>query len=176
MVFYPQSRVIRPGHRLHKRINDLLISHEAIVIATNDLASGSARFDPGDRGSIDCKQLDISVQIPVYGPLEKALADAAQVGSMIQFLPRGSEPYLFNAYAAGFGKAPLSYGFRRAVLDLVTPLLVEFFENYKDWINTRFPGGGSNWPEVWRFGRVVRNSISHGNRINIINSNASPVS
>ena len=44
--------------------------------------------------------------------------------------------------------------------------MIDFFESYKFVMDERF-SKVSEWGPVWRFGRVIRNSMAHGGRIDI---------
>lgn len=50
-----------------------------------------------------------------------------------------------------------------------------FFESNRDKIEAKF-GYTSSWPSEWNFGRVIRNSYSHGGEINFSNTSSSAVS
>ncbi len=54
-------------------------------------------------------------------------------------------------------------------------MFVNFYERYKPSIENKFTQNRLNWPDEWNFGRVVRNTLSHGGRINFDNPNALPV-
>ena len=52
------------------------------------------------------------------------------------------------------------------IIGLSQMMLVSYFEDRKDLIKQNFKVI-KNWPEVWQFARIVRNALSHGNKINI---------
>ena len=69
---------------------------------------------------------------------------------------------------------------KSSIHDLLTKLLiaflVEFFENYRAWLDKTVQANTpAEWPNVWQFARVVRNAAAH-NTVNITNPNFKPVS
>jgi hypothetical protein len=163
MVFYPQSRfTIRGRHRLHERLNNLLITNSALCIAAYYLLHGAAKFKPGEHMAWVCKQLDIEIKLPLHGPLEAALSNKMLDLIRLTCLPRERDPW-----PAPLFKSPaVTYGLTNVSANMVAPIFVEFYEAYCDWIFKRFHKP-KNWPPVWRFAHVIRNSVSHGGLIDI---------
>lgn len=50
-----------------------------------------------------------------------------------------------------------------------------YYENSVDQARSTFGNDVTAWPNEWNFGRVVRNALSHGNRIHFANPSATPV-
>lgn len=76
------------------------------------------------------------------------------------------------------GLVPIDAGdgtLARALLRIVSPLFLQFYETYQPWWVKKYSGDQSKWPEALRFGRVVRNAISHGGRIMWASPNVPPV-
>lgn len=61
------------------------------------------------------------------------------------------------------------------LFNLGQSLGVNYFERSKPQVIQKF-GDVSNWPDVWNFARIVRNSMSHGGKVHFDNPNANPVS
>jgi hypothetical protein len=179
MTFYPQCRLIHKGHRLHGRINNLLITTAAITISVNYIKHKKAEFARGHVANAECKQMELTAVLPVYGPVEAALAGIDPDTIHVDFYIRepAVPPMHISVWAAGINKPPdlPSLGFVSTMANLVAPIFVEFFENYKGWIGNKY-GSADKWPPVWQFGRLVRNCASHGGKIHILNPNAKPVS
>jgi hypothetical protein len=175
MIEFPQSRLVRPGSRLYDRVNNLVITNAAICIASHYLAIGDAKFNPGDVAAYDCRQCDLSVKLPVYGPLQVALDNLKPDLIQISLLKREPEPQMYNPWAAGFGNLRASYrpGVLTAVANSITPLFVEFYETYRGFIHGAYRKP-ERYPPLWRFARVVRNSVAHGGCITILDSKESP--
>jgi hypothetical protein len=68
----------------------------------------------------------------------------------------------------------MTMGFRRLAEHLLSPIFVEFYESYRQWVFDQF-GPADKWPEVWRFARVIRNALSHGGKVSIERKNERPV-
>jgi hypothetical protein len=54
-------------------------------------------------------------------------------------------------------------------------LATNFYERHRSKAEAKFGTNPASWPSVWNFGRVVRNAMSHGGKIDIRNANAVPV-
>jgi hypothetical protein len=177
MTVYPHCRLTQKGkQRLHDKLNNLLILNAAIVIAENYLKEGDAKFAPGHVAEHDRSQHKLSAVLPVYGPLEIALEGKYPNRIQVDFVPSGPPALEFDIWSAGINKSPqVTFGFVAIVANIMGPIFVEFFEDYRRWVGDKF-GHPDNWPPVWSFARVVRNSIAHGGRVNIENPNAKPVS
>lgn len=52
------------------------------------------------------------------------------------------------------------------LLGISTMLVVSYFEAHKQHLKDKY-GPIASWPTVWQFARIVRNALSHGNKINI---------
>jgi hypothetical protein len=143
-----------------------LISLSALCTAYEILQHGRAyrEFLPGHNATIDSYQFDIKVKVPNFEPLPVALDGKYPDAIEIEFL-QGRE-------------SPLRVGdpvpFQVVLINLLAPIFVQFFEDHKTWLDANI-GSTDNWPAVLNFGRVIRNSLSHGGRINIKNSRAKEV-
>lgn len=65
--------------------------------------------------------------------------------------------------------------YERPSFAFLLSMFVNYYERYKTIIEIKFTQHHPNWPDEWNFGRIVRNALSHGGRINFENPNASPV-
>lgn len=63
----------------------------------------------------------------------------------------------------------------KMVHGLVGNAFIKYFEQSRDAIEVKF-GDAANWPDVWNFGRTVRNALTHRGVIDIRNPRALPVS
>lgn len=175
MTFYPQSRITFKGeHRLHDRLNTLLVVNQSMVMACYYLIKGRATFAEGETASHQCRQLNIKVRLPIFGPLEAALGARYPDKISVTFEECVIEgPY--NEWAAGLGRSgPIYYGLMSAAPHIAANTFVEFYEAFSDFIYDKY-GKVKNWPAFWRFARVVRNSISHGGKVAIDNEKDEPV-
>jgi hypothetical protein len=160
--------------RLHPRLNNLAITNAAVIIATFHVLKGSGAIEPGHGASFNCKQVPVSIGLPVDKALETALADKIPDAIEVNIGPNEPELLLFGPWSAGIQASPRSKGLRNIFPNVITPVFVEFYESYKRWLIGTF-GQSAQWPPVWRFARVIRNSISHGARVKIERPNDPPV-
>ena len=66
-------------------------------------------------------------------------------------------------------------GLQGVQASIITSTFIQYFENNLNRINTRFGNDRANWPDPWKFGRVVRNALAHGGRIYFKNPNSDTV-
>ncbi|MFC3308420.1 hypothetical protein [Blastomonas aquatica] len=59
---------------------------------------------------------------------------------------------------------------------LISPIFLMFYEQYSGWWKDKYNRDEKTWPEIFRFGRVIRNAISHQMMISWDNDKISPVS
>jgi hypothetical protein len=159
--------------RLHDRINTLSIVNAALVIATSAILKGRTELREGGGVKFSCKQVDASVGIPVRGALENALAEKYPDGIEIDISPREPTHLLLDAWAAGLQASPKSRGLQTIVPKLITPVFVEFYEAYKQWVYNHF-GSLDRATPAWQFARIIRNSISHDGKVLISDATAKP--
>lgn len=57
------------------------------------------------------------------------------------------------------------------IFGLSQMMIVSYVENHKDHLKTKY-GPVATWPPVWQFARIVRNAMSHGNKVNITDGKA----
>ena len=176
MTFYPQCRItLKHKHRLHDRLNNLIIAVEALTVAGNFLRGEPAKWTAPTVAALDCVQLPISVKVPVWGPLEAALNDQYPDAIHIDFLEISPPIPEYSVWAAGLQKRHLTFGLIKVAINMIIPIFVEFFESYKQFLfdNMKRP---ENWPMIWRFGWAVRNAMSHDGCIYFENNKTVPVS
>jgi hypothetical protein len=58
---------------------------------------------------------------------------------------------------------------------MIQSAYVHYFETIRPQIKTQYGSNTTEWPDVWNFGRVIRNAFSHGGCINFLNPNAQSV-
>ncbi len=149
---------VKDRHRLHSRVNSILIATSAFAIAGNVIQNGEFRFRGiEDNAIFACSQANLQIVLPIYGPLQAALKG---------ILPDEIELLVVQKIAPPQGMVPFTEATRRVYLNLVAPYFVEYFETYKSLLR-QHKGGRKHWPKTWRFGWAVRNAISHDNRIRI---------
>lgn len=170
MTFYPQCRITWKGKdRLHARLETFLIINAAFVYATASVAGREQPVERGDMVNCFCRYLNINVRLPLHGPLQAALAGKSPDRIAIECEEIISRPQYTGVgeWAGGFGSSRgISFGFAATIANMISPIFVEFYESYRQAVFATYQGQ-DNWPEVWRFARVVRNGLSHGGCISI---------
>jgi hypothetical protein len=58
---------------------------------------------------------------------------------------------------------------------MIANAFVQYFEATRDAVENKYTKNTQVWPSIWNFGRTVRNAFSHGGTVNIVNTNAAPV-
>jgi hypothetical protein len=81
----------------------------------------------------------------------------------------------FQARSTPPNPATATAGFQKTIVQSVSAFFGEFFEAYKDWVESQIGKDPYTWPSVWNFGRVIRNSGAHNGVIYFVNPKANPV-
>lgn len=71
---------------------------------------------------------------------------------------------------------PSIHGVQSVSERLTCAVFSVFSERVCDWVRHNHSGDTKNWPPNINFGRVIRNAIVHGGKINSVNAKADPVS
>jgi hypothetical protein len=166
MNFPPGIRITeKDKHRLHDRLNTLLVSVAAITIAFNYVTAGEAKFEVGHVVNVAAKSAGAYMYLPLANVFETALVEKYPEQIEIDFL-LGQQSDIIPVAKSG--------GFISVLTNIFAPVFVKYYETYANWLySTR--GKQINWPSVWQFARLVRNSI-HGGKISYGNEkNPAPV-
>lgn len=70
-------------------------------------------------------------------------------------------------------KAGTKLGITKAIIQ---PCFLNYFERLKPKVEKKYGSNPYQWPSVWNFGRVVRNTFGHNGEIYFKNASAAPVS
>jgi hypothetical protein len=155
----------RGKHRLHDRLNALLIATSSIGIASKYILDGKVDLKTISFVTVECRQYPTEIRLPFVGPLETALKNLAPDEIEIDFVAKSkAQGFKLNTDVLG-----------RVIGSVIGSLFSDFYEAYNDWLNDNISTDPYNWPSVWNFGRVVRNSTAHGGIIYFRNPNAAPV-
>jgi hypothetical protein len=84
--------------------------------------------------------------------------------------------FLFTKEKMPEPAGPSIHGVHSVSERLTCAIFSVFAERVCDWVRHNHDGDTKNWPPNINFGRVVRNAIVHGGKINFTNPNADPVS
>ena len=163
MVAIPGKHRFENTHRLHGRINTLCVTLSAVAISAHYLWFGEARFPPGKGGDLYCRRIPAALRYPISGALEMALADQTPQSIDLEFIAETDTAQLEPGPEVPRRETD---GLASIYLSIISPLFVQFYEGYNDWLY-RKQKHPDNWPEIWRFGRIVRNTMAHGGKVDI---------
>ena len=66
-------------------------------------------------------------------------------------------------------------GLNRVHERMIEGAFQSYFEKVRPQVEQRFGTTTTQWPDVWNFGRIIRNAMSHGGQINFRNPRAASV-
>ena len=160
-------------HRLHRRINNFMILMSSLATAVNvtvgnampkdnligmesqifnlHLAFFTEQFLPNVINDVMPRTLEIQIRSGRENQVQK------------QNEERGLETKSFDGYTEVFYQT-------------IAPMFVEFYEAHKQWLYENINREPTRWPSILNFGRTIRNSLSHGNKIWFDRGNVTPVS
>jgi len=151
-------------HRLHGRFNTLLIITDSIGATGSAIKHGHVDTRPYGFTVFECIQFDMELTIgPHMGAVQAANKNTILDKIELKFRPRSKPP----------DPSPIS-GFKMAIVQSVGAFFGDFFEAYRDTLESNFGEAPTKWPNVWNFGRVIRNSCAHGGEI-YFKPNSKPV-
>ena len=67
-------------------------------------------------------------------------------------------------------------GTKRYYSKLISGAFVTYFESHRDAVEGKYGKQTTGWPDVWNFGRIIRNAFSHSGKVHFENPKAAPVS
>jgi hypothetical protein len=79
---------------------------------------------------------------------------SGSVGNKLEFRHAGISGFMYSAVGSCF---------------------ITYYESNKERVVSKFGENTSAWPDIWKFGRVVRNSIAHKGVVTITNARSNPV-
>lgn len=167
MIYLSGGMIVERGkHRLLDPLNQLCILTASIGIASSYFADGHVSFKEGEYLAAESKQFSLDVRLPLYGPVQCALEGLIPSKIEIGFHKIPSVKKTYNKNTPGF---------KDAFMNTVSSIFVNFYENSKPFLATKFGSDCARWPSVWDFARVVRNACSHGGKLSMTGDNAHPV-
>ena len=153
-------------HRLFEHINHLCILLDAIAIATTYLVDDKVQMGGSDYLALDCKNSKTMIKLPCFNPIPAALKGVVPDAIQISVETCAPPPQQYTHKTSGFKSVVMYAG---------TPIFVDFFESHKASIIEKFSNPPTKWPEIWNFGRVIRNSISHPGCLHFESQSHAPV-
>lgn len=151
-------------HRFYDDIFNITVAMIGYGVASQVHRGVAVNFNDGRRtifrGRPTVSGIDMFIDAKdLYGPLEHNTRP-----SQIEFVTEEPEPFI------GSPEEP-----RLILGPIIQTGFVHYYESVKDAIEGRRGGDSSKWPDVLRFGRVVRNAFTHDGKVDIRNPKADPV-
>jgi hypothetical protein len=144
------------------------VAFQSFVHSTEIYNAGVAvKWPDNDVASFDAKQVGMRLSWAPTLLMNDICAN--RMPSSLKFVEAVQEPIATDAVLNLGAIDPLLYSFGQA-------MITNYFERQLKNIERTFSKDRSRWPAVWNFGRVVRNSMSHGGRIFFENKKAPAVS
>jgi hypothetical protein len=136
------------------------------VTSSVRLGQQVSHWGENDSALFESRQFAVAVRMPLVGPIATMLQGRNPDGIELD-VPRTSaiKP---RRYMDVPPVNVLNLTFR-----LIAPYLVEFYEDWKPWLNSSI-GDYKSWPNVWQFARIIRNAVAH-NRVKIDDQNFLPI-
>jgi hypothetical protein len=153
---YATSYQVTKGTGFFSEINTLLIALQGVAVSTELYLSGKVAHKPGDYVTVEAKHLNARVRLPLYGPIQAALANKK---------PDIIEITVVSGKESEREFAHWTSGFQEFVLSIFLPFLVSYHEAYRAQIEKRFSAGRHTWPEPWQMSWAIRNAASHNGRV-----------
>ncbi len=155
--------------QLFAEFNTTIAVAAAFFIATELHVNGRVNHQPGDYARLDAHLLKRVVRLPLVGPVGAALAGT---------LPNTISITIEDASGPGSSSdvAQQPGNLQNVLTHIFHPMLVNYFERHRSALEARFGSDRTNWPSSWQMGWLVRNGLSHGNRVYFERHTARPVS
>lgn len=152
----PTSYHITKRTGFFNELSTLLIALQGVAVAAELHVSGKVEHQPGDYLTVEAKHLNARVRLPLFGPVQAALAN--------------KEPDLIELTVVPGKDAEREYahwtsGFQRFADAIFLPFLVSYHEAHRPQVETRFSAGRHTWPNPWQMSWAVRNAVSHNGRV-----------
>ncbi len=144
----------RGQDRVHDRLAQFIVSTTALALATT-LVRNCRRPGSEDGMLIASIQLRTDIQVPLIPAIQSIIDGRGFDGISISVLPHREIDYGPEGYSID------SMAWQKWQAYSAWPIFIEFYEAHKDWMQKNISKKTFEWPDVLRFGRVIRNSCSH---------------
>ncbi len=155
------------SNRLFFYINDLNIFLSSLSIAANSLSGNSYERHPRNAVFLASGAFPFGLSLYNDGTIEDALADRLPDNISILFRP------------AGLDTPPdtdkTTRGFVSIMTRVASTIVANFYDEHFPLFETSLGTDVYSWPAIFNFTRVVRNAISHRNRVYFKNPDAPAV-
>ncbi|MFH6960792.1 hypothetical protein ACHRV1_25630 [Flavobacterium aquidurense] len=152
--------VIKKGNRSYDQIDSLIIVIAAIAISFEYKIKNTAIYNPGDYVALEGLSTHKIIRLPLHGPIEAALQNLKPdtIEITVEDMAPTSTTYQVNTSAL-----------QNTIDYIFSPYFVAFYENNFSAAKTKFGTDFITWPVSWRMGWIVRNALSHNQKIYFTN-------
>lgn len=170
MTYLKGSILLEKGkHRLHGPMWDFTIWSACFGAALAHIGLGQIDLKlPRGFCFYHSAQFHAEIRIFLHGVLERAAKSAIPDEVEVEIVQSQSPLYQPGKVTRK------TEGFVTTQELAISPIFVTFFEQYRQWLNSKI-GVRQKWPDIWQFGAVVRNAASHGGIIAFDNDKLPPV-
>ena len=156
-----------PNHRFFDLLHSMLINVDGLAISIQVILGLPFKTYAQESMGLDCQQFNMSVKVPIGGPLPGVLAGHSVQGIDVDFAPK----------QAGWAATYSVNGLALVLNNVGAQTLTVFFERYRPWIETNFGKDVKAWPALFAFIWAVRNAaVHHEGTVNFTNHNHPGVS
>ena len=136
-----------------------LISYQVMLFGLTEMPLGET-----SNSIFACRTANMDLHVPMWDFAASPLTGVFPQSFCIFTQEKMPEP-----------DGPSIHGVQSLSERLTCAIYSVFAEGLCDWVKSNHDGDAKNWPPIINFGRVVRNAIVHGGKINFTNPNADPV-
>ena len=122
-------KVPKDHTQIYPYLLNLVVVTASVGTAITLFAGGAVNFKPGDVFTAECRLFPINLHLPLHGPIRYAVTGNIPDEIHIEFVPRPARPKEFPVHARGA---------RKVILNLITPIFVDFYENSILWVRQKF--------------------------------------
>jgi hypothetical protein len=152
----------RGKHRLYDFLVTLTTTLACVQTAIVFRLGGNTNWEAGRYMSFESLVFDVEVRLPL-GTVVETIAQRIPVNSTDLSILEKSWDYMAPRPGEAFGPNLGALNTR-----IITPLFVEFYEDARQWLEDearkthKVQYVWTLWANVWQFGRIIRNALSHG--------------
>jgi len=161
-------RRIFPDSRIYTPIFDYLVLFEAIMRSVESFRVPPKTTFSNEFARVNCLRFDHALALPLWGPLEHAIAEKPFPGIVIGKMDNLRD----SPFPAG---SLTTNGFATVIRHTMIATYLAYFERYNEWLTANLGKKAHlTWPPTLNFARVIRNAAAHGS-INIRDAATPPV-
>jgi hypothetical protein len=148
-------------HRLHSALSTIFMTFANVVTALNVRSGGDVlSWTSNTSWTLESALFDIEIHMPLVDP--------------VSWICQEQEPKKIELKLYAKQNRVGDINLHKIEMKIIIPHFVEFYESSRPWLDANLSRNFTRWPNVWQFGRIIRNAASH-NSVNIDDDNFQPV-